>query len=148
MSDRVQTVIAWLTWAAKIIGVILTLIGGGQAVQIASSPEAYGSADNIGTSGTLTVAGILTTFLAPLIAKGVSAFWSWKRGRKATPVLDYGFALGCVANLREYLVGVPAATGPLDTLKELVAKVESDRIDPPAPTPDPAPASVVAVGVK
>lgn len=130
MSDRVQTAIVWLKWILQTAGVLLTLLGGSQAANIA--PQAFGGGNSEAAS-TNTLIGLAMTFLAPGIAKLVSAFWAWKRGKKATPLLDYGFALGCVANLREYLIEVPGAAAPLDQLKAFVVKVEADRVDPPAP---------------
>jgi hypothetical protein len=130
MSDKVQTAIKWLQWIVQAIGVILALLGGGQAVAVKLAPEAYGSAENVSTAGENTLLGIALAFVTPLVAKVVSAVWAWKRGKRATPVLDYAFALGCVANLREYLTAVPASTAPLDSLKALVVQVEADRVDP------------------
>lgn len=128
MSDRVQTAIKWLQWIAQAIGVILAILGGTQAADIA--PAALGGGNETAASGN-TLAGIALTFLAPLIAKGVSMFWAWKRGKGATPVVDYLAALGMVASLREYLGA--AASAHLDAVKALVVKQESDRVDPPAP---------------
>ncbi len=128
MSDKVQTAIKWLQWIAQAIGVILAILGGSQAADIA--PAAFGGGNETAASVN-TLAGMALAFLAPLIAKGVSLFWAWKRGKGETPVVDYLAALGMVASLREYLVSVPAATAPLDTVKGLVVKLESDRVDPP-----------------
>lgn len=132
MSDRLSTVVQWLKWIAQAIGVILTLIGGSQAVQIANNPEAFSSPKNIGTSGTLTVTGILTTVLAPGIAWAFKSFMAWKSGKGATPVIDYAAALVSLNVLAEYLKDKPAAVPHIDGLKTLVVAAEADKVVPVA----------------
>jgi hypothetical protein len=139
MSDRVQTAIKVIKVLFQIGGYLWALWGGGQLAVAAMAPETYGGPLNEATGKENTIYGLITAFVAPLIAKGVSWVWAWKRGKGQTPVVDYLAALGMVASLREYLGAVPAAATPLDTLKALVVKHEADRVDPPA---------VLAVDVK
>jgi len=126
-TDRVATIVLWLQRLAQLIGVVLALLGGGQAVQIASSPETYGSAENINSSGTLTISGLLMTFLAPIVAKAVTWFVAWKAGKRATPVADYAAALVAWNVLNHYLASRPEAAAPLATLKTLGVATEADN---------------------
>lgn len=135
MPDRVQTAIKWLQWIAQAIGVILALIGGGQAVAVKLAPEAYGSAENVTTAGENTLAGVALMILTPAIGWVVRTVYAKTRGKRGTPVADLVAGEAAVVTLETQLAGRTADEAALAGLRKSLAEVfaEANKPVPPAP---------------
>lgn len=101
MSDRAQTIIKFLQYAIQILGVILSLLGGGQVVASKISPDAYGGYSEPATGNML--GGVLLTIGAPAVAWAVRKVWTLTRGKAGTPQLDFLAASASVTQLELYL---------------------------------------------
>lgn len=100
MSDRVQTAIKWLQWIAQAIGVLLAILGGTQAADIA--PAAFGGGDATAASGN-TLAGVALMFLTPAVGWVVRTVYAKTRGKQFTPAADLIASETSVTQLELYL---------------------------------------------
>lgn len=127
MSDRVETALLWLKRISFVIGMLITALGGGgSAVQYKLSPGAFGDAGvATDTIAQYTLGGVAVMVIGPAIAWGLGKLYAWKSGRRATPLLDFGFALGSVANLEHYLASRPADLVALAGIRKSVVEVYS-----------------------
>ncbi len=117
MSDRVQTAVLWLQRIAQFIGLILTLLGGSQAADIA--PEAFGG-DGAAAGGN-TLAGLALMFLTPAVSWAVKAAYSKTRGKQFTPVADLVAAEAAIVELELQLADNPVALTSLVGIRKAVA---------------------------
>ena len=115
MSDRVETAILWLKRIAQLIGVILTLLGGSQAADIA--PAAFGGGDEVAAGGN-TLAGIALMFLTPAVAWAVKLAYGKTRGQKFTPVADLVAGETAVVTLETQLADDTAAMDACKVLRK------------------------------
>lgn len=136
MSDRVQTAILWLQRIAQVIGVLLALLGGGQAAAVKLAPEAYGSAENITTAGENTLYGVLLMVLTPAVGWVVRTVYAKTRGKRGTPVADLVAGEAAVVTLETQLSGRAPDLAALAGLRKSLADVFAEA-NKPAPAPAP-----------
>jgi hypothetical protein len=131
MSDKVQTAVLWFQRIAQFIGLLLTLLGGSQAADIA--PAAFGG-DGAAAGGN-TLLGMALMFLTPAVGWAVKAVYGKTRGKQFTPVADLVKAEAAIVELELQLADNAAALTSLAGIRTAIADVFSKASKAAAPKP-------------
>lgn len=114
MSDRMETAVLWLQRAMKLIGLLLTLLGGSQAANIAPAAlEGDGAA-----AGGNTLIGLGLMMLTPAVDWVVRTVYSKTRGKQLTPVADLVAGETAVVTLETQLADDTSAMDACKVLRK------------------------------